>query len=252
MNKYQTQENKIGITLQQYSLLKKYISGIPALLYAYNSLINTGKVVHRNLVSQELHEIILKENIVMSIFNKVSCPFSNVLESDLTVTASPENLKKYRGVTQHINSLINKGYIINCYSEVGEQANMLATYLTEMLIGKGYKGISTSGIGINKTSVDFENSNSINDLLVKDFLTIFSANSVLVTDFRKNFLENLYTQAKLDKKPIILSSKTEFKDKSYNVINIKLNEQYKNEMELISELSDQVPELPEKKTKVKK
>ena len=180
-----------------------------------------------------------------NIFNKIQAPFKDVALTDLHITNSGDNLKKGKEVIKHIDNLIGKGYIINAYSDVGEQSAMFATYLTELLIKK-YKGKTITGLTINSKSVDFNDTNAINDFLSTDFLTIFNIQSVFVTDFRQNFLDNLFTQAKLDRKPLIISSKTEMKSKEYKVINIKLSEKYKNEMELIEMLSDKVPEINKK------
>ena len=244
-NHFTTQTNKLSITLHEYSLLKKYIGTHAGIIQAYETLITTKTNIHRQLVSENLQNIYLKETLLSNIFNKIQAPFKDVALTDLHITNSGDNLKKGKEVIKHIDNLIGKGYIINAYSDVGEQSAMFATYLTELLI-KNQKGKTITGLTINSKSVDFNDTNAINDFLSADFLTIFNIQSVFVTDFRQNFLDNLYTQAKLDRKPLIISSKTEMKSKEYKVINIKLTEKYKNEMELIEMLSDKVPEINKK------
>lgn len=241
-NKFTTQTNKLSITLHEYSLIKKYIGTHAGIVYAYESLIVDKISIHRQLMSEQLNQIYLKETLVSSIFNKVQAPFKDVNVKDLHITNSGENLKKGKEVIKFIESMIGKGWIINAYSEVAEQASMYATLLTELLIKK-YKARTITGKTINEKSIDFNDANAINDFLSADFLTIFNIQTVYLTDFRKNFLENLYTQAKFERKPIIISSKTEMKNKEYNIINIKLTEQFKNEMDLLGELSDKIPEI---------
>ena len=55
------------------------------------------------------------------------------------------------------------------------------------------------------------------------------------TDFRDNFLNNIYDLAKLKNVPIIRVSKKEYKNNTLNVINLKLTDTVKTEEQLMFE-----------------
>ena len=131
--------------------------------------------------------------------------------------------------------MIGKPVILNFYSEIGEGANLATAYVTEQL-AKTYKAATTNGIELNKLSVDFNNQSGLDELVNKDFLTIFALNSIFTTEHRVSYMENLYTLAKLKKVPIITSSVSELKLPQFKVINLRLTDKQKTAHELVAEI----------------
>lgn len=230
---FQTQKNTIDILLQDYQLLKKYIIGSEAILTSYDLLKNHNISIHRQLIRDDIKKIYEKEKLGQMIFT-TKLPHKGVELSDLKPTKTGDNIKQCKSIITNINKIIGRGVILNLYSEVGEQANMAGSHITELLL-KSHKGITTNGIEINQRSTDF-NDNPIEEFLKKDFLTIFSVDSVFATDYRKQFMLGLYEKAKLDNIPIIVTSKKKMEMKGYHVINVRLTDMKKNEQELIKEI----------------
>lgn len=193
----------------------------------------------------ELRQIFEKEKIGM-IFNKISLPYKGVELATLKPTRVADNQTMFKQVINNLPKIIAKPVILNIYSEIGEQANQCACYITEQLM-KTNKGRSTNGIAINSISTDFSETNSIEELLSGDFLTIFGINTIYATDYRKAFVSNLYEYAKLNNKPIIISNNVELKLPQFKVINLRLTDKQKNVQELITEIfgTEENPKIPE-------
>lgn len=236
-NHFATTTNAIGLTLLEYNNLKRFSCGISGIIFQYNFLKqNQAKKlgVHFTLMKDELSQIYKKETIGM-IFNKISLPHKDVELSTLKPTRTGDNQTMFKQVINNLPKIIAKPVILNIYSEIGEQANQCACYITEQLM-KITKGRSTNGIAINSISTDFSETNSIEELLSGDFLTIFGINTIYATDYRKAFVSNLYEYAKLHNKPIIISSNVELKLPQFKVINLRLSDKQKNVQELITEI----------------
>ena len=236
-NHFTTTKNQIGMTLLEYTNLKRFSCGSSCLIFQYkfwqeNKHKKLG--IHFSLMKPELRLIFEKEKIGM-IFNKISLPHKDVELSILKPTRTGDNQTMFKQVINNLPKIIAKPVILNIYSEIGEQANQCACYITEQLM-KTNKGRSTNGIAINSISTDFSETNSIEELLSGDFLTIFGINTIYATDYRKAFVSNLYEYAKLHNKPIIISSNVELKLPQFKVINLRLSDKQKNVQELITEI----------------
>lgn len=247
-NHFTTQTNAIGMTLLEYTNLKRFSCGSSCLIFQYkfwqeNKHKKLG--IHFTLMKPELKEIFEKERIGM-IFNKLQLPYKDVEFSALKPTRTADNPKLFKQVINNLPKMLDKPIILNLHSEIGEQANLCACYITEQLI-KTHKGKSTNGIALNQVSTDFSESNAIEDLLSADFLTIFGINTVYATDYRKAFVNNLYEYAKLNNKPIIISNNVELKLPQFKVINLRLSDKQKNVQELITEIfgTEENPKIPE-------
>ena len=236
-NYFSTQQNRIGMTLLEYANLKKFSCGRTSVVYLYtfwqqNQHKKLG--IHFSLMKPELRQIFEKEKIGM-LFNKLNLPHKEVELSTLKPTRTGDNQTMFKQVINNLPKIIAKPVILNIYSEIGEQANQCACYITEQLM-KISKGQSTNGVAINSISTDFSETNSIEELLSGDFLTIFGINTIYATDYRKAFVSNLYEYAKLHNKPIIVSSNVELKLPQFKVINLRLTDKQKTAHELVAEI----------------
>ena len=236
-NHFSTTVNSLGMTLLEYNNLRRFSCGISCLIFQYkfwqeNKHKKLG--IHFTLMKPELKHIFEKEKIGV-IFNKINLPYKDVEFSALKPTRIADNPKLFKQVINNLPKMLDKPIILNLHSEIGEQANLCACYMTEQLL-KTAKGKSTNGIALNQVSTDFSESNAIEDLLSADFLTIFGINTVYATDYRKAFVNNLYEYAKLTNKPIIISNNVELKLPQFKVINLRLSDKQKNVQELITEI----------------
>ena len=168
-------------------------------------------------------------------------PFKDVRAEDLHPTKSGKNAQYIKHFINNPETILGKGCVINIHSVIGEEACMLASLLAQKLLQLG-KGYITNGVEINKESVDFDGGAKIEDFVKKDFIVIFSIDSVYSTDFRDNFLNNIYDLAKLKNVPIIRVSKKEYKNNTLNVINLKLNDTVKTEEQLMFEFMNKKEE----------
>ena len=236
-NHFTTTTNSLGMTLLEYNNLRRFSCGISCIVFQYSfwQQNQTKKLgVHFTLMKDELSQIYKKETIPV-LFNRISLPHIGVELSHLHFTKTGDNAKLSKQVLNNLPSMIGKPVILNFYSEIGEGANLAATYVTEQL-AKIYKAVTTNGIELNKLSVDFNNQTGLDELVSKDFLTIFALNSIFTTEHRVSYMENLYTLAKLKKVPIIASSITELKMPQFKVINLKLTDKQKTAHELVAEI----------------
>ena len=234
---FTTTKNSLGMTLLEYNNLRRFSCGISCIVFQYsfwqqNQAKKLG--VHFTLMKDELSQIYKKEQIGM-LFNKISLPHIGVELSHLHFTKTGDNAKLSKQVLNNLPSMIGKPVILNFYSEIGEGANLAATYVTEQL-AKIYKAVTTNGVELNKLSVDFNNQTGLDELVSKDFLTIFALNSIFTTEHRVSYMENLYTLAKLKKVPIITSSVSELKLPQFKVINLRLTDKQKTAHELVAEI----------------
>lgn len=247
-NNFTTTKNQIGMTLLEYNNLRRFSCGISCIVFQYsfwqqNKHKKLG--IHFTLMKPELKQIFEKERIGM-IFNKLQLPYKDVEFSALKPTRTADNPTMFKQVINNLPKMLDKPIILNLHSEIGEQANLCACYMTEQLL-KITKGKSTNGVALNQVSTDFSESNAIEDLLSADFLTIFGINTVYATDYRKAFVNNLYEYAKLNNKPIIISNNVELKLPQFKVINLRLSDKQKNVQELITEIfgTEENPKIPE-------
>ena len=234
---FTTTKNSLGMTLLEYNNLRRFSCGISCLVFQYtfwqqNQAKKLG--VHFTLMKDELSQIYKKGQIGM-LFNKISLPHIGVELSHLHFTKTGDNAKLSKQVLNNLPSMIGKPVILNFYSEIGEGANLAAAYVTEQLV-KMYKAVTTNGVELNKLSVDFNNQTGLDELVSKDFLTIFALNSIFTTEHRVSYMENLYTLAKLKKVPIITSSISELKLPQFKVINLRLTDKQKTAHELVAEI----------------
>ena len=185
---------------------------------------NKAKIkIHDLLDKQILIDILNKEEIRVSILNRIQLPYKDIKLDQLHFTKTGTNIKDSKEIIKNISKIKNKPIILNIYSNIGDQALMCSSHITEQLIKEGLNPRLTSGIELNKISVDFESSKDV-DLLDKDFLVINSINSLYATDYRKSYIKNLYEEAKLKKIPIILSSNCELSDVNFKILNIRLTD----------------------------
>ena len=219
------------LSFEIYQSYKKYISGEEALSEVYSRLID-GSPLHPMLVQDFLHKIYTKEIIRMLL----KVPYKDIEYEALKFTKSGSNFGLSKKVFAEPDKMIERDIIINIHSEIGEQALMAGSYLAEALTKKSYKGISSSGIELNNLSTDFEDTSAFDRLLKKDFLIVFSFNSLYATDHRKRWVGNLFQQARLNRVPVILTSKKRLEMAEYNVVNIRLSDKSKNEAQVIDEI----------------
>ena len=199
---------------------------------------NKAKIkIHDLLDKQILIDILNKEEIRVSILNKVNLPYKDIKLDQLHFTKTGSNIKDSKEIIKNISKIKNKPIILNIYSNIGDQALMCSSHITEQLIKAGLNPRITSGIELNKISVDFESSKDV-DLLDKDFLVINSINSLYATDYRKSYIKNLYEEAKLKKIPIILSSNCELSDVNFKILNIRLTDEKPTHEAVLKELLD--------------
>ena len=217
-----TEFHNLGITLQEYNLIKKFALGSEITIRLYKAL-KAGIKIHDLLDKEILQNYLTKEEIRLSILNKIQLPYKDVKLEDLAFTKSGTNIKDSKEIIKNITKIKGKPIILNIYSNIGDQALMCASHITEQLIQAGLNPKITSGIELNKISVDFDTSRDV-DLLDKDFLVINSINSLYATDYRKSYIKNLYEEAKLKKIPIILSSNCELSDVNFKILNIRLTD----------------------------
>lgn len=228
-NKFtQTEFHNLGITLVEYNLLKKYVLGYEMLIRAYQS-VKKGIKLHQILDKDILNNILKTQEIKLSILNKVTLPFKNIKLEDLKIAKAGHkdigqednvtNTQKTKGALKNIIKIKDKPIIINCYSKIGDTSLKAGVYLFEKLTENKIIGRVITGLDLNRISVDFDNSISY-DLLDKDFLLINSFNSIYATDYRKQFIENLFEEARLKNKPIILTNNEPLINKKFKVFNL--------------------------------
>ena len=219
-NKFtQTEFHNFGITLAQYNTLKHYTLGSEMLIRAYKA-VKKGITLHTILDKPILENIINKEEIRMSLLNKVHLPYTNVNIKDLKIGQAGTNHADTKSVLANLNKIRGKSIILNIHSEIGDSALKATSYIFEQLSAQGLKGRVTNGLELNRLSVDFNEEMSI-ELLDKDFLLINSFNSIFSTDYRKQFINNLFEEAKLKKIPIILSNNVELNNLNFKILNCK-------------------------------
>lgn len=211
-----TEYHNSGITILNYNLLKRYTCGLEQFQRAYKA-VKLGVPIHSILGQPMLINIIKKEEIKMSILDKVYLPYKNVTLEQLKVTKTEENAERVNRILKARENLAGKGLVLHFYSKRGDNALMAASYMVEGLLTQGLKGKVVTGGEINNISVDFTSDKE--NLLDKDFLCILAYNNILSTDFRDKYIETLFTEAKIKRIPVILASATT-KELSINGINI--------------------------------
>ena len=99
--------HNLGISFVQYQLLKKYSLGKSLTLALYKAMkSNIG--IHRLLTKSFANKFINKKGKAMSIFSKVSLPYTDVNLSDLIPVKSkknPDNHSQTISILKHIPKL---------------------------------------------------------------------------------------------------------------------------------------------------
>lgn len=233
-NKFQnTKFHNLSISILEYNLLKKFTLGSVMLIRAYNSVVK-GIKLHQILDKDILQNTITEKEIRLSFFNKVKLPFTNVDRKSLKIGKSGDNHKDTNNILNNLIKLKGKSIILNIHSPIGDEALKATSYIFEELTRQKLVGRATTGIEINKLSVDFDNKMDI-DLLDKDFLLINSFNSIYVTDYRKQFIDNLFEEAKIKKIPIILSNNVELNNQNFKILNCKFLDEKPTHSQVLKE-----------------
>jgi len=224
-----TTKNSIGITLQQGSLLKKYISGIPAIRLAYIEL-RKGTDFFDILYSQKVSDLYKKEKMMLN----TRLPYKGVTEVKVLNKYSDTWNKAFNKIA----NIKNQGLILNIFSTIGEEAIKAGCMVIEELQRQGMKPVTINGVELNTRFTDFEGGEAgeTAKLFNKDFLAIFSVNSVAATEFKQKALTDVYTLGKLQSKPIIVTSKQPMAIDGFRVINIGFEDYVKTEVELIKDI----------------
>jgi len=275
-------KNKIDLTLAEYSILKKYFSGVTLIKEAYLYFMKTknfydllygdfSKEFNEKLYEQSSDKN--KKGLTLTFLNK-RIPRPDVSFEDIKPVPSgtKSSLKNWNKVHQNINNIKDNPLVLNLYSDIGEQSLMAVSLLVKKLQNldketktnppntsesdrikepnqvktvsttktpKNLKVISESGIDLNSKLLNFEDKDesSISKLVNKaDVFIIYNYNSFINKDYRKQALETLFDYCFEQRIPIILSNKKEFKSSERKVINLKFVDEYKNEIELISDI----------------
>lgn len=260
-NNWTNTKNKIDLTLAEYSILKKYFSGVTLIKEAYLYFMKTknfydllygdfSKEFNKKLYEQSIDKN--KKGLTLTFLNK-RIPRPDVSFEDIKPVPSgtKSSLKNWNKVHQNINNIKDNPLVLNLYSDIGEQSLMAVSLLVKKLQEKkeynsnnsnnNLKVISESGIDLNSKLLNFEDKDesSISKLVNKaDVFIIYNYNSFINKDYRKQALETLFDYCFEQRIPIILSNKKEFKSSERKVINLKFVDEYKNEIELISDIFD--------------
>jgi len=251
-NYFLTQKNSIGMTLVEYNSLKKYFSGVTSLRWAYQEYLK-GKSIQdlvRNKEFQKLHHKILlpKEG---TLILKKSLPREPIKES-LKLKPNPIMFKdkKYtakqfwESLLKNTDKLLNKGYIFNLYSNIGEQGLLAGSVLTNTIVEENRRTIQnklkykiTTGAKLDYDFKDFNDyDSSVSKLANTDVLVIFSYNTLSSSDFNKAKFESLLDECAIKNNLVILTSKKELKIKDRQIINIGFTDSIKKETDLLSDL----------------
>jgi len=252
-NYFQTQTNSLGMTLVEYNSLKRYFSGIPSLRWAYQEYLKKKSIQElvRTKEFQQIHHKILlpKEG---TLILKKSLPREPIKED---VKLKPNSIlfkgKKYtakqfwESLLKNTDKLLNKGYIFNLYSSIGEQGLLAGSVLTDIII-ENNKGTNpsnklkykiTTGAKLDYDFKDFNDyDSSVSKLASTDVLTIFSYNTLSSSDFNKAKFESLLDECNIKNNLVILTSKKELKIKDKEIINIGFTDSIKKETDLLSDL----------------
>ena len=212
-----------------------------------------------------------KKGLTLTFLNK-RIPRPDVSFEDIKpiTSGTKSSIKNWNKVHQNINNIKDNPLVLNLYSDIGEQSLMAVSLLVKKLqnldketntvnppnpsendmikepnqvksvkIPKNLKVVSESGIDLNSKLLNFEDKDesSISKLVNKaDVFIIYNYNSFINKDYRKQALETLFDYCFEQRIPIILSNKKEFKSSERKVINLKFVDEYKNEIELISDI----------------
>lgn len=229
-----TEYRNSGISILKYNLLKRYTCGLEQFRRAYKA-VKLGLSLHSILGQPILVDIIKKEEIRMSILDKIYLPYKNVTLEQLKITRTSENAERVNRMLKAREKLAGKAMVLHFYSKSGDNALMAASYMVEGLLAQGLKGRVVTGGEINNISVDFTSDKE--NLLDKDFLCILAYNNILSTDFRDKYIETLFTEAKIKRIPIILASASEkekeLKINGIHIINGKFTDKVYTQDELL-------------------
>ena len=226
----QTNYQGLGISYVTYTLICKYLCGTRCIEAVYKALLK-GYSFHFLLDKEGLQRCIEKEEVGM-LFNKVKLPYKNVDIKDLKPKKSPEFTEF---MTEILPKIKNESVVINFYSKVGDQAQQAVCYCVEELMKDKVSITVTSGMEINRLSVDFKSDIS---LLTKDILVINCVNSVNGTDWKQEFLDNLFLEAKLNNIPVITSGVSPLKIEECNVLNFELVDAAKSQAQILKKLKE--------------
>jgi len=227
---FQSTTNRIGMTLVDYNVLKKYSSGVSMIKYLYEKHQKGITLLDTLYNDKDLNKTIYTQGGILT----KKLPRENNIED---IKAMTKHKKKWENVVNNIQNIKGKGIILNCYSNIGEQSLMATSYLTKCL-KETSKINHISGVEFNEMLRDLSDSdNRVSNIIGRnEVLIIFSQNSIGNSDWLKQNWNDLLELAFEKNVPIILSSKKELKITGKDVVNIGFTDEVKNESQLIEEI----------------
>ena len=250
-NYFLTQTNKLGMTLVEYNTLKRYFSGIDSIKYAYQKYLDKvplQELIRKPLCQLEHHKILVKGDSLIFSKNLPREPIKeNVNPKRGSVVFKEKkfsNQNFWEQLLSNSTKLLNKGYIINLYSEIGEQGLIAGSVLLNEL-KKNYEQQSQDRLKFNittgaKLDYDFKDFNdydsSVSKMASNNVVCIFSYNTLSSSDFNKAKFESLLDECFIKNNLVILTSKKELKIQGREVINIAFSDSIKKETELLEQL----------------
>lgn len=249
-NYFQTTRNNLGMLLVEFNTLKKYCTGIDSIKWAYKEYLRGVNInsLFREQKYQEIHHKIIQKGD--SLVFKKNLPREPILEE---TNPQPKSIifneKKYSNkhfweqLVNNSDKLLNKGYIINLYSQIGEQGllagSVLLNSINEKIKNKNTKTKITITTGA-KLDYDFKDFNdydsSVSKMAKVDCLGIFSYNTLSSSDFNKAKFEALLDECFVNKTLVILTSKKEVTIKGREIINIGFTDKVKKETDLLKDI----------------
>jgi len=261
-NYFLTQTNSLGMTLVEYNSLKRYFSGVTSLRWAFQEYLKK-KSIHQEYLKKKSIQELVRTKEFQQLHHKILLPKEGTLILKKSLPREPikEDVKlkaksilfkdkKYsakqfwEGLLKNTDKLLNKGYIFNLYSNIGEQGLLAGSVLTNAIVenSKGtlqnkLKYKITTGAKLDYDFKDFNDyDSSVSKLANTDILTIFSYNTLSSSDFNKAKFESLLDECNIKNNLVILTSKKELKIKDKEIINIGFTDSIQKETDLLSDL----------------
>lgn len=250
MNNFQNTTNSIGMKLIDYNFLKRYFSGIPSLKWAYTKYLQGNTVtelVYNKEFQQEHHRLIyikgggLRDKYPREpIKENVTPKRGSVIFKEKKYNVA----KFWEQLVKNSTKLLNKGYIINLHSEIGEQSLLAGSVLASELkkefnkeSTKKLKMEQTTGAKLDYNFKDFNDyDSSVPSLAKNNVVIIYSYNTLSATDFNKAKFESFLDECFVNNTLVILTTKKEIKIKDREVINIGFSDEVKKETQLLADL----------------
>jgi len=249
-NYFQTTKNKIGMTLVEYNTLKRYFSGIPSIKWAYEEylkgvnlqeLIRTKdyQIIHDKIILPKGGNLLLSKSLPREpIKENIKLKPNPIMFKDKKYTSK----QFWESLLNNSDKLLNKGYIFNLYSQIGEQGLLAGSVLLNTLVKDNKTNTKlnyklTTGAKLDYDFKDFNDyDSSVSKLAKVDILTIFSYNTLSSSDFNKAKFESLLDECSIKNNLVILTSKKELKIKDREIINIGFTDTIKKETDLLNDL----------------